>query len=210
MDSDIEFIVWMDYDDIYAFKKSNEILLPEMAELSRVVKQINPSKKYSQKELLALIDSSDCSKEYISNIKESLNERDYFSTKDLCAVIKGRSAEEKKMRKYLENNGIVLRVSKGKDSGNGLINYTGVKCFTEPGNDSICKFYVGKMKGISNYYLEKSVLIRSAVRLNEEPIDMGFIGKILKLPQVTFVKSGQYSVHPFIYKFLMEFEKIGC
>lgn len=209
MDSDIEFIVWLDYDDIYAFKKSNEILLPEMAELSRVVKQINPSKKYSQKELLPFIDSSDCSKEYISNIKEYLNERDYFSTKDLCAVIKGRSAEGKKMRKHLENNGIVLRVSKGKDSGNGLINYTGVKCFKEPSNDSICRFYVGKKKGISNYYLEKSVLVRSAVRLSDKPIDMDYIGKILKLPQVTFVKSGQYSVHPFVYKYLTEFIEVG-
>ena len=37
-----------------------------------------------------------------------------------------------------------------------------------------------------------------------------FIGNILKLPQVTFVKSGQYSVHPFIYKFLTEFMAVGC
>ena len=210
IDSDIEFLVWMDYDDMYAFKKSNEILLPEMEELSRVVKQINSRKEYSFEELLPLIDSSDCSKEYVSNIKESLSEREYFSTKELCSIIKGRSTEGMKMRKHLENNGIVLRVSKGKDSGNGLINYTGVKCFKEPNNDSICRFYVGKKDGISNYHLEKSVLIRSAVRLNEKPIDMDFIGNILKLPQVTFVKSGQYSVHPFIYKFLTEFMAVGC
>lgn len=210
IDSDIEFLVWMDYDDMYAFKKSNEILLPEMEELSRVVKQINSRKEYSFEELLPLIDSSDCSKEYVSNIKESLSEREYFSTKALCSIIKGRSTEGMKMRKHLENNGIVLRVSKGKDSGNGLINYTGVKCFKEPNNDSICRFYVGKKDGISNYHLEKSVLIRSAVRLSEKPIDMDFIGNILKLPQVTFVKSGQYSVHPFIYKFLTEFMAVGC
>lgn len=210
IDSDIEFLVWMDYDDMYAFKKSNEILLPEMEELSRVVKQINSRKEYSFEELLPLIDSSDCSKEYVSNIKESLSEREYFSTKELCSIIKGRSTEGMKMRKHLENNGIVLRVSKGKDSGNGLINYTGVKCFKEPNNDSICRFYVGKKDGISNYHLEKSVLIRSAVRLSEKPIDMDFIGNILKLPQVTFVKSGQYSVHPFIYKFLTEFMAVGC
>lgn len=210
IDSDIEFLVWMDYDDMYAFKKSNEILLPEMEELSRVVKQINSRKEYSFEELLPLIDSSDCSKEYVSNIKESLSEREYFSTKELCSIIKGRSTKGMKMRKHLENNGIVLRVSKGKDSGNGLINYTGVKCFKEPNNDSICRFYVGKKDGISNYHLEKSVLIRSAVRLNEKPIDMDFIGNILKLPQVTFVKSGQYSVHPFIYKFLTEFMAVGC
>ena len=210
IDSDIEFLVWIDYDDMYAFKKSNEILLPEMEELSRVVKQINSRKEYTFEELLPLIDSSDCSKEYVSNIKESLSEREYFSTKELCSIIKGRSTEGMKMRKHLENNGIVLRVSKGKDSGNGLINYTGVKCFKEPNNDSICRFYVGKKDGISNYHLEKSVLIRSAVRLNEKPIDMDFIGNILKLPQVTFVKSGQYSVHPFIYKFLTEFMAVGC
>lgn len=57
IDSDIEFLVWMDYDDMYAFKKSNEILLPEMEELSRVVKQINSRKEYSFEELLPLIDS---------------------------------------------------------------------------------------------------------------------------------------------------------
>ena len=39
-DSSIEFLMWKDFDDIYAFKKSNEILLPEMNELGRVVKQI--------------------------------------------------------------------------------------------------------------------------------------------------------------------------
>ena len=209
-DSDIEFLVWQDYDDIYAFKKTKEILLPNMEELSRKVKQINPQKKYSLEELLPLIDSSGCSKEYVSNIRESLNERDFFSTKELCSVIKGRGTEGIKMRKHLENNGIVLRVSKGKDSGNGLINYTGVKCFTEPGNDSICKFYVGKMKGISNYHIDKSVIIRSAVRLKGKPVDMNFIGKVLKLPQVTFVKSGQYSVHPFVHKFLTEFMEVGC
>lgn len=208
-DTGIEFLIWRDYDDIYAFKNTHEILLPNMEELSRKVKQINPQKKYSLEELLPLIDSSGCSKEYVSNIRESLNERDFFSTKELCSVIKGRGTEGIKMRKHLENNGIVLRVSKGKDSGNGLINYTGVKCFTEPGNDSICKFYVGKMKGISNYHIDKSVIIRSAVRLKGKPVDMNFIGKVLKLPQVTFVRSGQYSVHPFIYKFLTEFMEVG-
>ena len=83
-----------------------------------------------------------------------------------------------------------------------------MKCFKEPGNDSICKFYVGKKNGISNYHLEKSILVRSAVRLNGKSIDMNFIGKVLKLPQVTFVKSGQYSVHPFIHKFLTEFMEV--
>ena len=207
-DSGIEFLVWIDYDDMYAFKKSNEILLPEMTELGNVVKQINPNKKYSSEELLLLIDSADCSKEYIMNIRETLKDKEFFSLKELRSLIKGRGTDGVKMRTYLANNGIVLRVSKGKNSGNGLINYTGVKCFKEPNYDSICKFYVGKKNGISNYHLEKSVLIRSAVRLNEKPIDMNFIGKVLKLPQVTFVKSGQYSVHPFIYKFLTEFMTI--
>ena len=209
IDSGIEFLVWIDYDDIYAFKKSNEILLPEMTELDRVVKQINPKKKYSSKELLPLIDSADCSNEYVWNIRETLKDKDSFSLKELCSLIKGRGTDGMKMRNHLAEFGIVLRVSKGKDSGNGLINYAGVKCFKEPSNESICKFYVGKKNGISNYHLDKSVLIRSAVRLNEMPIDMDFIGKILKLPQVTFVKSGEYSVHPFIYKFLTEFMEVG-
>lgn len=68
--------------------------------------------------------------------------------------------------------------------------------------------FVGKKKGISNYHLDKSVLIRSAVRLSEKPIDMNFIEKVQKLPQVIFVKSGQFSVHPFIYKFLTEFIEV--
>ena len=135
--------------------------------------------------------------------------KEFFSLQELRSLIKGYGTDGKKMRTHLANNGIVLRVSKGKDSGNGLINYTGVKCFMEPGNNSICKFYVGKKDGISNYHLEKSVLVRSAVRLNEKPIDMNFIEKVLKLPQVTFVKSGQYSVHPFVYKFLTEYMKVG-
>ena len=201
-DTGIEFLIWRDYDDIYAFKKSNEILLPEMTELNRVVKQINPKKQYSSEELLSLIESADCPKEYKSHLKETLREKRCFSLSDLRKIIEGRTTDGAKMRTHLAENGIVLRVSKGKDSGNGLINYSGVKCFKELGNDSICKFYVGKKNGISNYHLEKSVLIRSAVRLNEKPIDMDFIGNILKLPQVTFVKSGQYSVHPFIYRLL--------
>ena len=53
------------------------------------------------------------------------------------------------------------------------------------------------------------MLVRSAVRLSDKPIDMDYIGKILKLPQVTFVKSGQYSVHPFVYKYLTEFIEVG-
>lgn len=208
IDSGIEFLVWIDYDDIYAFKKSNEILLPEMTELDRVVKQINPNKKYSSEELLPLIDSADCNKEYILTIKEAIKDKDFVSVKELCSIIKGRGTDGMEMRNHLAEYGIVLRVSKGKDSGNGLVNYAGVKCFKEPSNDSICKFYVGKKNGISNYHLEKSVLIRSAIRLNEKPIDMNFIGKVLRLPQVTFVKSGQYSVHPFIYKFLTEFMEV--
>ena len=208
-DTGIEFLIWRDYDDIYAFKKSNEILLPEMTELNRVVKQINPKKQYSSEELLPLIESADCPKEYKSHLKEALREKRCFSLSDLRKIIEGRTTDGAKMRTHLAENGIVLRVSKGKDSGNGLINYTGVKLFIQPGNDSICKFYVGKKKGISNYYLEKSVLVRSAVRLSEKPIDVNFIGNVLKLPQVTFVKSGQYSVHPFIYKFLTEFIEVG-
>jgi len=208
-DTGIEFLIWRDYDDIYAFKKSNEILLPEMTELNRVVKQINPKKQYSSEELLPLIESADCPKEYKSHLKEALNEKKCFSLSDLRKIIEGRTTDGAKMRTHLAENGIVLRVSKGKDSGNGLINYTGVKLFIQPGNDSICKFYVGKKKGISNYYLEKSILVRSAVRLCEKPIDMNFISNVLKLPQVTFVKSGQYSVHPFIYKFLTEFMEVG-
>ena len=208
-DTGIEFLIWRDYDDIYAFKKSNEILLPEMTELNRVVKQINPKKQYSSEELLPLIESADCPKEYKSHLKEALREKRCFSLSDLRKIIEGRTTDGAKMRTHLAENGIVLRVSKGKDSGNGLINYTGVKLFIQPGNDSICKFYVGKKKGISNYYLEKSVLVRSAVRLSEKPIDVNFIGNVLKLPQVTFVKSGQYSVHPFIYKFLTEFMEVG-
>lgn len=208
-DSGIEFLVWKDYDDMYAFKKSNEILLPEMNELDRVVKQINPKKKYSSEELLSLIDSADCTQEYLLVIRDTLKDKKFFSLQELRSLIKGYGTDGKKMRTHLANNGIVLRVSKGKDSGNGLINYTGVKCFMEPGNNSICKFYVGKKDGISNYHLEKSVLVRSAVRLNEKPIDMNFIEKVLKLPQVTFVKSGQYSVHPFVYKFLTEYMTVG-
>ena len=194
---------------MYAFKKSNEILLPEMNELDRVVKQINPKKKYSSEELLSLIDSADCTQEYLLVIRDTLKDKEFFSLQELRSLIKGYGTDGKKMRTHLANNGIVLRVSKGKDSGNGLINYTGVKCFMEPGNNSICKFYVGKKDGISNYHLEKSVLVRSAVRLNEKPIDMNFIEKVLKLPQVTFVKSGQYSVHPFVYKFLTEYMTVG-
>ena len=207
-DSGIEFLMWKDYDDIYAFKKSNEILLPEMNELGRVVKQINPQKKYTFEDLLPLIDSADCPKKYKLDLRESLKEKECFSLSDLCKIIEGRKTDGVKMRAHLAQHGIVLRISKGKDSGNGLINYSGVKCFKEPGNDSICKFYVGKKNGISNYHLDKSVLIRSVVRLNEKPIDMNFIGKVLNLPQVTFVKSGQYSVHPFIYKFLTEFIEV--
>lgn len=208
-DAGIEFLMWKDYDDIYAFKKSNEILLPEMNELGRMVKQINPKKKYSSEDLLALIELADCSKDYISHLRETIKEKTCFSLTELRKMIGGRSTDGAKMRAHLAEHGIVLRVSKGKDSGNGIINYTGVKYFIEPGNNSICKFYVGKKKGISNYQLEKSVLIRSAVRLSEKPIDMNFIEKALKLPQVTFVKSGQYSVHPFIYKFLTEFMEVG-
>ena len=62
----------------------------------------------------------------------------------------------------------------------------------------------------STYFVCKSVIIRSAVRLKGKPVDMNFIGKVLKLPQVTFVKSGQYSVHPFVHKFLTEFMEVGC
>lgn len=208
IDSSIEFLAWSDYEDMYAFKMSNEILLPEMTELGNVVKQINPNKKYSSEELLPLIDSADCNKEYILTIREAIKDKDFVSIKELCSIIKGRGTDGIEMRNHLAEYGIVLRVSKGKDSGNGLVNYAGVKCFKEPINDSICKFYVGKKNGISNYHLEKSVLIRSAIRLNEKPIDMNFIGKVLRLPQVTFVKSGQYSVHPFIYKFLTEFMEV--
>ena len=207
-DSSIEFLMWKDYDDIYAFKKSNEILLPEMNELGRVVKQINPKKKYSLEELLPLIELADCSIEYKSNLRETLLGKICFSLSELRKMIEGRTADGVKMRAHLAQYGIVLRISKGKDSGNGLINYSGVKCFKEAGNDSICKFYVGKKNGISNYHLEKSILVRSAVRLNGKSIDMNFIGKVLKLPQVTFVKSGQYSVHPFIHKFLTEFMEV--
>ena len=207
-DSSIEFLMWKDFDDIYAFKKSNEILLPEMNELGRVVKQINPKKKYSLEELLPLIELADCSIEYKSNLRGTLMGKICFSLSELRKMIEGRTADGAKMRAHLAQYGIVLRISKGKDSGNGLINYSGVKCFKEPGNDSICKFYVGKKNGITNYHLEKSILVRSAVRLNGKSIDMNFIGKVLKLPQVTFVKSGQYSVHPFIHKFLTEFMEV--
>ena len=138
-------------------------------ELARVVKQINPKKKYSSEELLSLIDSADCTQEYLLVIRDTLKDKEFFSLQELRSLIKGYGTDGKKMRTHLANNGIVLRVSKGKDSGNGLINYTGVKCFMEPGNNSICKFYVGKKDGISNYHLEKSVLVRSAVRLNEKP-----------------------------------------
>lgn len=208
VDSAIEMLMWTDHEDMYAFKKSNEILLPEMTELDRVVRQINTKKKYTSGELLTLIESADCSKEYISQLRETLKEKEYFSLAELRTIIKGRTTEGSTMRNHLAEYGFVLRVSKGKDSGNGLINFSGVKCFMEPDNESICKYYVGKRNGIPNYHIEKSVLIRSVVRLNDSPVEMDFIEKVLRLPQVTFVKSGQYSVLPFLHKFLTEYMEV--
>jgi len=208
VDSNIEFVMWHDLDDIYAFKKSDEILLPEMDQLGNSVLQINPKKKISSSELLSYIETFECSEADRQTLVEIAQRKECFSLQDLRKNIDGRSLLGKSFRKHLEDNGVVLRISKSKDSGNGLVNYTGVKYFIDPDKDSICRFYVGMKDGISKYAFEKSVLIRSIQRNNGSPISIEYVQKLLRLPQVTFVKSGQYSVHPFIYKYLTEYMEV--
>jgi len=208
VDSNIEFVMWEDIDDIYAFKKSEEILLPEMDKLGNTVLQINPKKKVSSTELLSYIDTFECSEDDKRSLVEIAQRKDCFSLRDLRENIEGKSPLGKSFRKHLKDNGIFLRVSKSKDSDNGLANYTGVKYFIDPDRDSICHFYVGMKNGISKYSFEKSVLVRSIQRNNGSPISIEYVQKLLRLPQVTFVKSGQYSVHPFIYKYLTEYMEV--
>jgi len=208
VDYNIEFVMWENVKDMYVFRKSEEILLPEMDILGNNVLQINPKKKISSAEFMSYIESFECSDAEKRSLIEIARSKDFFNLKELRKAIDGKSSLGKSFRKHLEDNGIVLRISKGKDSGNGLTNFTGVKYFIDPNNSSICRFYVGMKNGISKYSFEKSVLVRSIQRNNGEPISVEHAQKLLRLPQVTFVKSGQYSVHPFIYKYLTEYKEV--
>jgi len=182
--------------------------VPEMDILGNNVLQINPKKKISSAEFMSYIEPFECSDAEKRSLIEIARSKDFFNLKELRKAIDGKSSLGKSFRKHLEDNGIVLRISKGKDSGNGLTNFTGVKYFIDPNNSSICRFYVGMKNGISKYSFEKSVLVRSIQRNNGEPISVEHAQKLLRLPQVTFVKSGQYSVHPFIYKYLTEYKEV--
>lgn len=202
----IEGLVYTDIDNIQAIMRTEELIIPEVQKIQNTLLKLDTQGSFNKEELHRYLTEfkwlHSLYIDEITDIEKVVQKEDTISRMDLKKLINSKSAKGKLFNEYLLSQYDILLYPSIRSEENreeyGVANFKGIHYYQNREGNTL-SYYVGSNQAL-NQNLAKGIAIREITSLIDE-VDSK---EILKLTSVEFVRSGQYTVLPFLYKYLRE------
>lgn len=207
----VEGFVYTEYQDLNIILKTEQTTMPNFSKLGKALKASN-RENYVNTELICaeleeyIKQSTDqkciVGAEAMLNGMKEINASD-VKISDALLLLRIKTAFGKNFNRYLaQNTGILLHPT---PTAKGVVDeyfaaVLDIKYFVK---DDKYYYFVGTAEKMLQQSIHNACLLREVISLGKK-IDMQ---ELLKLMAVEFVRSGQYTVLPFPFKYLSEIKK---
>lgn len=205
-DKTIEGLLYWDPANILAIMSTQELIIPEVQKIQKTLLMLDPKGTFDKQELLTYLTGFKClHPQYlheITAVEDLVEKEETITYATLKKLINTKSDKGKLFNTYLMDRCSKLLYapirSEEQKAEYGVAHFRGIHYYEDKNRNTI-SYYVGSNQAL-NQNLARGVAIREISSLIEE-VDCQ---EILKLTSVEFVRSGQYTVLPFLYKYLRE------
>ncbi len=207
----VEGLVYCDINNINIISKTEQFTVPQIEKIYNALELSKKSRNIDCEELIACTKEfgEECGK-YIEDVKRvidelEINEEEYVSYEVVNNVLNMKSGFGREVNSFLYlNYGILInpRLKKGDVVEEIFSSNLDIKYFYQ--NNKLLYFVGKRSKGDLKQSIDKACIVREVSALNG---DVEF-EEIMKLMKVDFVRNGQFTVLPFPFKYLREYERI--
>lgn len=202
----IEGLVYSDFDNIQAIMRTEQFIIPEVQKIQRTLQMLDPKSSFNKEELLNYFTGFKRAypkyEKQIIEIEKGLIHEETVTMATLKKLLNTKSDKGKFFNIYLMKkcNKLLYAPIRGEELKEeySVTDFKGIHYYENQDNGTIT-YYVGSNQAL-NQTIARGVVIREISSL----IDIVDCKEILKLTSVEFVRSGQFTVLPFLYKYLRE------